>query len=88
MRKEMKALGLHKDEFADNGHLPYQLYVREARRMRGEYVMTQPDVRTDRRKPDSIGMSSHFIDCHHVQRVALNENEFVNEGRIWRLGYA
>jgi hypothetical protein len=33
-------------------------------------------------------MSSHFIDCHHVQRVALNENEFVNEGRIWRMGYA
>lgn len=88
VQKEMKALGLHKGEFADNGHLPYQLYVREARRMRGEYVMTQHDVQTDRRKPDSIGMSSHFIDCHHVQRVALNENEFVNEGRIWRMGHA
>lgn len=88
VQAEMKALGLHKDEFADNGHLPYQLYVREARRMRGEYVMTQQDVQTDLLKPDSIGMSSHFIDCHHVQRVALNENEFVNEGRIWRMGYA
>ena len=88
VQQEMKALGLHKDEFADNDHLPYQLYVREARRMRGEHVMTQHDVQTDRRKPDSIGMSSHFIDCHHVQRVALNENEFVNEGRIWRMGYA
>ena len=88
VQAEMKALGLHKDEFTDNGHLPYQLYVREARRMRGEYVMTQNDVQTDRRKRDSIGMSSHFIDCHHVQRVALNENEFVNEGRIWRMGYA
>jgi hypothetical protein len=84
----MKSLGLHNGEFADNGHLPYQLYVREARRMRGEVVMTQRDVQTDRRKPDSIGMSSHFIDSHHVQRVALNENEFVNEGRIWRMGYA
>jgi hypothetical protein len=88
VQQEMKALGLHKDEFADNGHLPYQLYVREARRMRGEHVMTQHDVQTDRRKPDSIGMSSHFIDCHHVQRVALNESDFVNEGRIWRMGYA
>jgi hypothetical protein len=88
VQQDMKALGLHKDEFADNHHLPYQLYVREARRMRGEHVMTQHDVQTDRRKPDSIGMSSHFIDCHHVQRVALNENEFVNEGRIWRMGYA
>lgn len=88
MRKDMKSLGLHKDEFADNGNLPYQLYVREARRMRGEYVVTQKDVQEDRRKEDSIGMSSHFIDCHHVQRVALNQNEFVNEGRIWRMGYA
>ena len=88
VRAEMKSLGLHKGEFADNGHLPYQLYVREARRMRGEYVMTQKDVQGDRRKPDGIGMSSHFIDCHHVQRVALNEDEFVNEGRIWRMGYA
>lgn len=88
VQAEMKALGLHKDEFADNGHLPYQLYVREARRMRGVYVMKQQDVQTDLRKPDSIGMSSHFIDCHHVQRVALNEDEFVNEGRIWRMGYA
>lgn len=88
VQAEMKALGLHKDEFADNGHLPYQLYVREARRMRGVYVMKQADVQTDLRKPDSIGMSSHFIDSHHVQRVALSEDEFVNEGRIWRMGYA
>lgn len=86
MRAEMKSYGLHKDEFADNGHLPYQLYVREARRMRGEHVVTQQDVQTDRRKEDSIGMSSHFIDSHHVQRVAVNEGEFVNEGRIWRMG--
>lgn len=88
VQAEMKSLGLHRDEFADNGHLPYQLYVREARRMRGAYVMRQQDVQTDRRKPDSIGMSSHFIDCHHVQRVALSAEEFVNEGRIWRMGYA
>jgi hypothetical protein len=88
VQEEMKAVGLHKGEFADNGHLPYQLYVREGRRMRGEYVVRQQDVQTDRRKNDSIGISSHFIDCHHVQRLALNENEFINEGRIWRIGYA
>lgn len=88
LRKEIKGLGLHKGEFADNGHLPYQLYVREARRMKGETIVRQQDVQKDRRKPDSIGMSSHFIDCHHVQRVALSGNEFVNEGRIWRTGHA
>lgn len=88
VQKEMKSIGLHKDEFADNRHLPYQLYVREARRMRGAYVVRQQDVQEDRRKPDSIGMSSHFIDSHHVQRLAVNEREFLNEGRIWRMGYA
>jgi len=88
LRAEMRQWGLHKDEFADNGNLPYQLYIREARRMRGALVVTQRDVQDDRRKPDSIGMASHFIDCHHVQRVALSPTEFVNEGRIWRVGYA
>ncbi len=88
VRAEMKGLGLHTGEFADNGHLPHQLYVREARRMRGAYVVTQKDVQEDRRKPDAIGMGSHFIDCHHVQRLAVSETEFVNEGRIWRLGAA
>jgi len=56
--------------------------------MRGEYVVRQQDVQDERRKEDSIGISSHFIDSHHVQRVALSPTEFVNEGRIWRMGYA
>jgi hypothetical protein len=88
LRTEMSSWGLHRGEFADNSHLPYQLYVREARRMRGALVVTQHDVQDTRRKPDSVGMSSHFIDSHHVQRVALSPSEFVNEGRIWRIGYA
>ncbi len=88
VRSEMKSIGLHKDEFTDNRHLPYQLYVREARRMKGQHIVTQQDVQEDRRKDDSIGISSHFIDSHHVQRLALSETEFINEGRIWRKGYA
>ena len=88
VREEANEIGLHKEEFKDNGNIPYQLYVREARRMRGEYVVRQQDVQDERRKEDSIGISSHFIDSHHVQRVALSPTEFVNEGRIWRMGYA
>lgn len=88
VRAEMAGWGLHRDEFKDNGNLPYQIYVREARRMRGTAVVTQKDVTQERRKPDSIGMSSHFIDAHHVQRLAVSPTEFVNEGRIWRVGWA
>jgi hypothetical protein len=88
LRSEMNSWGLHRGEFADNRHLPYQLYVREARRMRGTFTMTQRDVTADRRKPDAVGISSHCIDSHPVQRVAISRSEFVNEGRIWRLGWA
>ncbi len=88
IRTELRNWGFAKDEFPDNANFPYQLYVREGRRMQGEIVVTQRDVTTDRRKPDAIGISSHFIDSHHVQRVALSSTEFTNEGRIWRIGWA
>lgn len=88
IRQDMRQLGLHSGEFADNGHLPYQLYVREGRRMRGAFVMRQQDVQEQRRKPESIGMGSHFLDSHHVQRLAVSPTEFINEGRIWRSGRA
>jgi hypothetical protein len=88
LRAETQQWGLANDEFADNGHWPYQMYVREARRMRGAFVVTQRDVQEDRRKPDAIAVGSHFIDSHHVQRLALSPTEFVNEGRIWRIGWA
>jgi len=86
LRTETAEWGMHKEEFPDNGHWPYQMYVREARRMKGAYVMTQKDVQENRRKPDAIALGSHFIDSHHVQRVALSTTEFVNEGRIWEEG--
>jgi hypothetical protein len=51
--------------------------------MRGETVVIQKDVTEDWRKNDAIALGSHFVDSHHVQRLAVSEIEFVNKGRIW-----
>ena len=68
IRKQLGEWGLCRDEFTDTEHWPHQLYVREARRMQGEYVMTQHDLVAERRKYDSVGMGSYHIDIRHVQR--------------------
>jgi hypothetical protein len=76
----MLTWGLCKDEFMDTDHWPHQLYVREARRMVGEYVMTQIDIQTNRSKDDSVGLGSYNADSHHVQRVVDTKGHVLNEG--------
>ena len=78
IRKEMNRWGLAKDEFPATGHWPHQLYIREARRMLGEYVLTQHDLQTRRRKYDSIGMAGYNIDIREVQWVARTVYRFPN----------
>lgn len=70
LQREVSQWGLPKDEFADTGHWPHQLYVRDARRMTGEYVLTQHDLQENRSKPDSIGMGGYNIDIREVQWIA------------------
>jgi len=82
VQQRMKQWGLPKDEFADNGHWPYQLYIREARRMIGAYVMTEQDILKQRATPDSVGMGSYGIDSHNVQRYITPEGRVQNEGDI------
>jgi len=84
LREETRRWGLPPDEFTDNDHWPYQPYIRETRRMMGAYVLRQSDILEDRRKVDAIFPNSHWIDSHHVERLALDENHFRNEGRIWK----
>jgi hypothetical protein len=70
VRTEMQSWGLAKDEFQDTGGWPHQLYVREARRMVGDYVMTQDDCQWKRTAPDPVCLGSYTIDSHGVQRLA------------------
>ena len=74
--------GLAKDEFADNGNWPYQLYIREGRRMLGDFIMTQDDLQEHTEKFDSIGMGSYPIDSHHTQRFVTNDGIVKNEGDL------
>jgi FAD dependent oxidoreductase len=82
LREEVNQWGLPKDEFADTDHWPDQLYIREGRRLVGEYVMRQADLQTERTKPDSIGMGSYNSDSHNIQRVAMPDGTVQNEGDV------
>jgi hypothetical protein len=79
---EMRRWGLAKDEFKDNGNWPRQIYVREARRMIGSYVMTEHELLKKRPTPDPVGMGSYTIDSHNIQRYITPEGYVQNEGDI------
>lgn len=81
-RQWMAEWGLAKDEFTDNGHWPHQIYVREARRMVGDFVMTENHLRYRKESPRPIGMGSYNMDSHHVQRYVDQNGHARNEGDI------
>ena len=82
VREAMSKWGLSKDEFMDNDHWPHQIYVREARRMVGEFVMTEHELVKTKPVVDSVGMGSYTIDSHNVQRYITPEGFVQNEGDI------
>ena len=79
-RRPLSTWGLAKDEFADNGHWPRQLYVREARRMVGAYVLTQHDCEGKRSADDPVGLGSYTMDSHTTQRYVDSGGFVRNEG--------
>jgi hypothetical protein len=86
LRNQMLALGYCKDEFTDNDNFPHQLYVRESRRLIGEYVMTQNNCVGKEVVEDEIGLAAYGMDSHHIQRIVVDGN-VKNEGDIQVHGF-
>jgi hypothetical protein len=82
LREEIAGWGLCSDEFLYTRNWPHQLYVREARRMVGDFVMSQRDIQTDLTKYDVVGMGSYRSDSHNVQRFTQPDGTVQNEGNM------
>ena len=74
-------LGLPADEFKDNNNWPYELYVREARRMVSDYVLTEKDCTGRVVAPDSVGLAAYTMDSHNCQRI-IYKGFVKNEGNV------
>jgi hypothetical protein len=81
IRKSAARWGLAQDEFVDNNHWPYNIYVREARRMVSPFVMTEQHCRGQAAVPDPIGMGAYTLDSHNTQRFVFR-GMVKNEGDI------
>ena len=82
LQKQLNTWGLAKDEFTDNGNWPFQIYVREARRMVSDYVMTENEILSKKAVPEPIGMGSYTLDSHNAQRYVKDDGFVQNEGDI------
>ena len=81
LRAEMQQWGLCRDEFTDTGGWPHQMYVREARRMISDYVMSEKNCRRVEAVPDSVGLAAYNMDSHNCRRLVRN-GRVENEGDV------
>jgi hypothetical protein len=82
VRDPLNTWGLCRDEFTDNHNWPHQLYIREARRMVSDTVLTQADLMDQRTKADSIGLGSYRLDAHPTRLLAGAGSTLYHEGTI------
>jgi len=80
VRDEMKRFGLPPDEFTDNGGWPHQIYVREARRMVSDFVMTEHHTFGRQVAPDSVSLGSYGTDTHEIRRI-VRDGVVIREGK-------
>ncbi len=81
VRQDMQRFGLPKDEFPETGGWPHQLYIREARRMVGDFVMTEHHTFGRQIAPKSVGLGSYGTDCHEIRRI-VKDGVVTREGKI------
>jgi hypothetical protein len=82
IRAEISKWGMSKDEFTEGGGWQEQLYIREARRMVSDLVMTQNHCQHREPVEASVGMGAYTMDSHHVQRHVDAEGHVRNEGDV------
>jgi len=80
IRKQMNKYGFAKDEFIDNDNFPYSIYVREARRMISDYVMTEHDYFGKKTAPEPIGLATYRLDTHTVTYYVGQDGKVRSEG--------
>jgi FAD dependent oxidoreductase len=88
IREEVGRWGLCKDEFHDFGGWPHQLYVREARRLVSDYVMTQHNCQGRAVAEDAVGLAAYTMDSHNVQRYVDAQGHVRNEGDVQVGGFS
>ncbi len=86
LQTEMATWGLAEDEFNTTGGWPHQLYIREARRLQAEYIVTEHDCRGHREAADSVGLGAYAMDSHNCQRVVVS-GSVRNEGDVQVSGF-
>ncbi len=82
IRKEFSRWGMTKDEFVEGSGWQEQLYIREARRLVADYVMTQHDCQGRREVDDAIGLAAYTMDSHNQQRYVDANGHARNEGDV------
>src|SRR5690606_1084661 len=80
-RDEIRQWGYPKDEYINNNHWSPQLYIREARRMVGELVMTQKHCQGQQIVQDDIGYAAYTMDSHNCDRLVV-DGVVKNEGNV------
>jgi hypothetical protein len=87
IRQELGRWGRCADEFVDTDGWPHQLYIRDGRRLHGDYVLREQDLLAARPQADVIGLGSYNIDIREVERTWRYLPEYERTPAVFNEGY-